>query len=74
MVIVAVDRLDSKSRYPKLDSINFSSGSQTKSWRSISTMLLTSFRVVALRLVTVAQRMASELESVGRSKGVPYRV
>jgi spermidine synthase len=68
LVIVAVDRLRLEVAVPSSTSIYFSSGTPDKVVVVESTMLLPLlFMAVALLFVTVAQRMARELESVGRS-------
>jgi SAM-dependent methyltransferase len=74
LVIVAVDRLRLEVAIPSSTSIYFSSGTPDKVVAVESTMLLPLlFIVVALLFVTVAQRMARELDKVGRSHDHPLR-
>src|SRR5213593_85222 len=68
VVVAAVDRLRLEVAVPSATTIYFSSGTADKVVAVESTMLLPLlFVVVALLFVTVAQRMARELEHVGRS-------
>src|SRR5882672_6174975 len=72
VVVVAVERLRLEVAVPSATTIYFSSGTADKVVAVESTMLLPLlFVVVALLFVTVAQRMARELEHVGRSEDRP---
>src|SRR5262245_34986220 len=67
VVVVAVERLRLEVAVPSATTIYFSSGTADKVVAVESTMLLPlMFVVVALLFVTVAQRMARELERWGR--------
>src|SRR5262245_61710363 len=77
LVVAAVDRLRLEVTVPSATTIYFSSGTADQVVAVESTKLLPlMFVVVALLLVTVAQRMARELERAGRSgtgTGAPLR-
>ena len=70
IVVAAVDVLRLEVAVPSATTIYFSSGTSDKVVAVESTMLLPlMFVVVALLFVTVAQRMARELEREGRPEG-----
>ena len=72
LLVIAVFRLRLEVAVPSATTIYFSSGTADKVVAVESTMLLPLlFAAVALLFVTVAQRMARELERVGRSSDRP---
>jgi len=74
IVVAAVDVLRLEVAVPSATTIYFSSGTSDKVVAVESTMLLPlMFVVVALLFVTVAQRMARELEREGRPEGPPLQ-